>query len=182
MNKKGSMNSDNLWVIIMMILIAFAFALGYYGGKGTVANIDKVDTVIKRDTILKDTAITCFKEKPVPKEVYIHKIDTFYMKDGKDTLLKTENKQYQDTFTCAKDSIIILNYISGINSKLDSTKVNWKKQETIVTNTVEITKYIEKKRNFWDRLSIGPAVTAGYDPINKQWGVMVGASVFFDIK
>ena len=39
-----------------MILIAFAFALGYYGGKGTVANIDKVDTVIKRDTILKDTA------------------------------------------------------------------------------------------------------------------------------
>ena len=176
------MNSDNLWVIIMMILIAFAFALGYYGGKGTGANIDKVDTVIKRYTILKDTAITCFKEKPVPKEVYIHKIDTFYMKDGKDTLLKTENKQYQDTFTCAKDSIIILNYISGINSKLDSTKVNWKKQETIVTNTVDITKYINKKKAFIDRLSIGPAVTAGYDPINKQWGVMVGASVFFDIK
>jgi len=176
------MSNDNILVIIAILLTSLAFFVGYKGGKGTVTNIDKVDTVIKRDTILKDTAITCFKEKPVPKEVYIHKIDTFYMKDGKDTLLKTENKQYQDTFTCAKDSIIILNYISGINSKLDSTKVNWKKQETIVTNTVEITKYIEKKRNFWDRLSIGPAVTAGYDPINHNWGVVIGASVFFDIK
>lgn len=40
----------------------------------------------------------------------------------------------------------------------------------------------KEKRNFLDRLSFGPGVTAGYDPINKQWGIMVGASVTFKLK
>lgn len=40
----------------------------------------------------------------------------------------------------------------------------------------------KKKRNFLDRFSFGPSVTAGYDPINKQWGIMVGASAIFDLK
>ena len=122
------------------------------------------------------------KEKPVPKYIEIVKTDTFYKEDGTDTILKTENKQYQDTFTCANDSIIIQNFISGINSNLDSTKVDWKRQETVITNTVEITKYIEKKRTFWNRLSIGPAVTAGYDPLHKQFATTIGFGVFFDIK
>ena len=40
----------------------------------------------------------------------------------------------------------------------------------------------KEKRSFFDRLSFGPGVTAGYDPINKQWGIMVGASVTFNLK
>jgi len=40
----------------------------------------------------------------------------------------------------------------------------------------------KEKRSFLDRLSFGPSVTAGYDPINKQWGVLVGASVTFNLK
>jgi hypothetical protein len=40
----------------------------------------------------------------------------------------------------------------------------------------------KEKRNFLDRFSFGPGVTAGYDPINKKWGVMVGASATFDLK
>ena len=40
----------------------------------------------------------------------------------------------------------------------------------------------KEKRSFLNRLSFGPGVTAGYDPINKQWGVMVGASATFDLK
>jgi hypothetical protein len=40
----------------------------------------------------------------------------------------------------------------------------------------------KEKRNFLDRLSFGPGVTAGYDPINKQWGVVFGASVTLDLK
>lgn len=38
------------------------------------------------------------------------------------------------------------------------------------------------KRSFWDRFSFGPGVTAGYDPINKQFGVVIGASATFDLK
>ena len=40
----------------------------------------------------------------------------------------------------------------------------------------------KEKRSFWDRFSFGPGVTAGYDPINKQFGVVVGASATFDLK
>ena len=40
----------------------------------------------------------------------------------------------------------------------------------------------KEKRSFWNRFSFGPGVTAGYDPINKQWGVVVGATASFDLK
>ena len=40
----------------------------------------------------------------------------------------------------------------------------------------------KNKKGFWDRFSIGPAVTAGYDVVNKQWGVMAGASITYDLK
>jgi hypothetical protein len=39
----------------------------------------------------------------------------------------------------------------------------------------------KEKRKFLSRFSVGPSVTAGYDMINKQWGIMAGASVTFDL-
>lgn len=48
-----------------------------------------------------------------------------------------------------------------------------------VSNTTIFKK--EKKKSFWGRFSVGPAVTAGYDIANKQWGIMAGASVTFDL-
>lgn len=142
--------------------------------KDYLYKVNKIDTVYTTDTVYKDTTLYIFKEKPVPKYIEVLKTDTFYKKDGSDTLLKTENKQYQDTFTCAKDSIIIQNFISGINSKLDSTKVDWKKSETIITNTVEITKYINKKK-----IHFSPTISAGYDPLNKNFGIMVGVGIAY---
>lgn len=50
----------------------------------------------------------------------------------------------------------------------------------VISNTTVFKK--EEKRKFWDRFSIGPSITAGYDMVNKRWGVMAGASVTFDIK
>ena len=38
------------------------------------------------------------------------------------------------------------------------------------------------KKGFWQRVSVGPSVTAGYDLVNKQWGVMAGASITYDLK
>lgn len=40
----------------------------------------------------------------------------------------------------------------------------------------------KEKRSLWNRFSFGPGVTAGYDPINKKFGVVVGASATFDLK
>ena len=38
-----------------------------------------------------------------------------------------------------------------------------------------------EKRGFWKRFGVGPAVTAGYDVVNKQWGITAGAAVTFDL-
>ena len=50
---------------------------------------------------------------------------------------------------------------------------------TIINPTVWKKK---EKRTVWDRFAVGPSVTAGYDVVNKQWGVMAGASITFDLK
>ena len=39
----------------------------------------------------------------------------------------------------------------------------------------------ERKNGFWKRFAVGPSVTAGYDIVNKQWGITAGASVTFDL-
>ena len=39
----------------------------------------------------------------------------------------------------------------------------------------------KEKRSFWQRFGVGPSVTAGYDVINKQFGIMAGASVTYDL-
>lgn len=174
MNRKESMKCNTLIIVgILLTVIAF-FAIYHFK---TPQNVNKIDTVYKSDTIWKHDSIKIFKEKPILKIVKIEKTDTFYTKDGKDTILQTQSKQYQDTLCQNKDSIILKSYISGVNPTLDSISAEWKKQETIITNTVEITKYIEKRKRF----SYGPSITVGYDPINKNFGMMVGMSVFFDI-
>ena len=40
----------------------------------------------------------------------------------------------------------------------------------------------KEKRSFLNRFSFGPSVTGGYDVVNKQWGIMAGASMTFDLK
>jgi hypothetical protein len=40
----------------------------------------------------------------------------------------------------------------------------------------------ENKKKFWDRFSFGPGVTAGYDPINKRFGLVVGVTAAYDLK
>ena len=166
---------NSVLIIVGILLTAAAFFAIYHFE--TPKNTNKIDTVYKSDTIWKDTTLTIFKERPILKIVKIEKTDTFYTKDGKDTILQTQSKQYQDTLCQNKDSIILKSYISGVNPTLDSISAEWKKQETIITNTVEITKYIEKRKRF----SYGPSITVGYDPVNNNFGMMVGMSVFFDI-
>lgn len=45
----------------------------------------------------------------------------------------------------------------------------------------DVTVFKKKENSFWKRFSFGPSVTGGYDMINKQWGVMAGVSVTYNI-
>lgn len=167
-------------LIILTCILSIFLYNNYNNIKEYILHVNRVDTVYHSDTIYKDTTLYIIKEKPVPKYIEIVKTDTFYKEDGTDTILKTENKQYQDTFTCAKDSIIIQNFISGINSNLDSTKVDWKRQETIITNTVTIEKYIAKKKKFIDHFKIGVGVGYGLGLKNKDFEPFVGFSLNYN--
>ena len=46
----------------------------------------------------------------------------------------------------------------------------------------DVTVFKRKERKFFDRFSIGPTVSAGYDPVNKQYGAMIGVGITFDMR
>ena len=50
-------------------------------------------------------------------------------------------------------------------------------------NIRDVTAFEKKldRRKFVDRLSVGPAVTVGYDPFNRNFGMVVGVGVAFDL-
>lgn len=180
--------NDNKLIYITIILCILSFLILYINNNyNNILNYiidkytNKADTVLVSDTIRYVDTLTIFKEKPIPKEVYLTKIDTFYTKEGKDTIIKTENKVYQDTLCNKNDSIILKSYISGQNPTLDSIKVDWRKSETIITNTVEITKYIDRRKTFWNRFHIGIQAGYGYTFNSKELQPYVGLGGSFDL-
>lgn len=167
------MRNKYLTILLLSLLLIATFIIGYDVGVRRSEPIHTSDTVYNTriDTIYNDTVIE--KTKYIPKEVIKLRTDTI----TKDTILTFEQKIYEDTICNDKDSIILKNFISGISSKLDSTSVAWKKHTTVITNTVEITKYIEKPKTFWNRIHIQPQITSGYDVINHQWGIVGGIGI-----
>ena len=171
------MKAKHLNLLIILILAALfvtTFILGCKWQEMRSERQETSDTVFntKVDTFWKDTVIE--KTKYIPKKVEIIRTDTI----TKDTVLVTERKTYIDTLCNDKDSIILKSSITGINVKIDSLQAEWKKQKEIITNYVEITKYIEKPRKLF---SIQPQATVGYDPINRNWGAVVGFGVSINI-
>lgn len=167
------MSNKYLTILLLSLLLIATFIIGYDVGVRRSEPKNTSDTVYNTriDTIYNDTVIE--KTKYIPKEVIKLRTDTI----TKDTILTFEQKIYEDTICNNEDSIILKNFISGISSKLDSTSVAWKKHTTVVTNTVEITKYIEKPKTFWNRIHIQPQITSGYDVINHQWGIVGGIGI-----
>lgn len=169
---------QNKWIILILsALFVITFIVGCQWGEMRSERQEIRDTVtlVEFDTITitKDTTITKF----IPKKVEVIRTDTI----TKDTILITEQKIYEDTLCNDKDSIILQSFITGINSSLDSTSVVWKKHTTVITNTVEITKYIDKPKTFLNRFHIQPQITSGYDLINHKWGIIGGIGVGIDI-
>jgi hypothetical protein len=143
-----------------------AFFTVYYK---TPKTIEKRDTTIIRDTVWKDTTIT--EKELIPKFIVKKKVDTLYLKDGRDTLLVTESKMFDKRLTTSKDTADLQIYTTGINTSLDSLKWRLKTHRVNTTETVEIIKYEEQKNKL---VKFRPSITFGYDPLNKQWGLVVG--------
>lgn len=138
-----------------------------------------VTTEVKHDTLWKDT--TVIETKFIPKYIKELKRDTVYTKDGDTLELARESKRFDKTLTIDKDTADLEIYTSGIETSLDSLKMALKTHTDVITNTVTVTKYIEKPKTFWKRFHIQPQVTSGYDLINKQWGITAGIGVGIEL-
>lgn len=172
------MKTDSkILIIIAIILMAISFFTVYFSK--TPENVAKTDTITISDTVYKDTTITITKYKPVPKYIIKEKVDTLYDSNNNPVELVTENKLYQDTLICEKDTAELQIFTSGINAQVDSINLNLRKSETIVTNTVTITKYIEKKRTFWNRFNVGVQVGYGYGFKSKELEPYAGVGISF---
>ena len=175
------MNNDKPIIILIFVTLVLSFlSMLYLHHEFDKPEIEiRTDTIIKHDTLLHDTIIK--DTVPTLKYRTIIKIDTLFQKDNTPVELITESKQYKDTLTCnEKDSVILTSYISGINSKLDSTTVNLKKQEIIKTVTItnEITKTITKKNK---RFAIAPFAGVGYGFFSKKIEPVIGVGVAINI-
>jgi hypothetical protein len=175
-------NNTLIWVfaILTMIVICLLYFDVKYDIGEWLRKTPEVDTVYneKIDTLWKDTTIT--QTELVPTYIEIVKRDTVY-KNGKPIELLTENKTYNDTIECAEDTAVVTSYISGVNPNLDSLKVKLSRREIIKTNTITITKYIEKKKTFLDRFHIGVQGGYGYGFNYKGLEPYIGLGGSFDI-
>ena len=136
---------------ICFIILGFFYLdrNGYFKPRNEVI---KTDTVFKTktDTLWKDTLIT--ETKLIPKYIVKTKTDTLFSKDGDTIQLVTESKRFDKRLISDKDTADLQVYTSGIETSLDSLKMRLKTHKEVITNTVEITKYVEKKKTFWTQL------------------------------
>lgn len=170
------MKKDKLHIILLLIAIiimAISFVCVY---NKTPKLIEKRDTTIVRDTIWKDTTI--YEKQLVPKKIVETKIDTFYTDKGDTVQLKTEDKYFYKSSVMGLDTADVEIHTRGINTSLEELKMRLRLHTVHTTETVEITKYVEKKKKWFH---IQPQATFGYDPLRKEWGAVVGIGVGIDL-
>jgi FtsZ-interacting cell division protein ZipA len=127
---------------------------------------------------------------------------------GKIVVKETEKKEdvalESKTYEYSNNKNDTINYKLQINSEKEPNwyrlKMNLSDKFTVVNKTNgngqnettiqsgnkgdinNVTVYNKKeKKSFWKRFAIGPAVTVGYDPINKHMGMAIGVGITFDL-
>lgn len=167
-------------IAICFIILGF-FYLDRSGYFNTRKEVIKTDTVFTRktDTLWKDTTI--IEKEFVPKTIVKIKTDTLFKENGDTIQLITESKRFDKSIVSDKDTADVEIYTSGINTSLDSLKMRFKTHTDVITNTVEITKYIQKKKTFWDRWHVGLQGGYGYTLKTKDLQPYVGVGISFDL-
>ena len=174
-------NNDTLMWLCLWFAIVILGALFFMRECSTPPNIEKVDTVFstKTDTLWKDTTIV--KKEYVPTIVEKIQIDTVYDSNGDTIQLIVEAKKWEDSIVSNKDTAYLQIFTSGIRTSLDSTKIRLKTHTEVITNTVEITKIVEKKKTVWDKFSIGVGVGYGIGLKNKDFEPFAGVSLTYSL-
>lgn len=171
-------NNKLIWIsaliAVLIICLFWADSRGFFTKGGQVI---QTDTIMVSDTLYLHDTLTV--ENPVPYVVTKVKTDTVFTPAGDTLQLVTETKKYEENIIQDQDTATIKAQITGINANLDTISVMFNRRT--VTNTIEITKYIEKKRKFLDRFHFCPNVSVGYGLIQKKPDVYAGFGVVYEL-
>lgn len=178
---KKMMKSNLFLAVILLVMAVISFSLVKNCNRPRFNGIEKSDTIIKTDTLWKwkDTTIT--KKEFIPKYITKIKTDTLFKENGDTVQLITESKRFDKSIVSNKDTADVQVYTSGIKTSLDSLKMRFKTHREVITNTVEVTKYIEKKKTFKDRIKVIPNVGVGYGLINNKPDIYIGVGIGYEL-
>ena len=169
-------------VMATMLVLLYAQEKKLYDYKKLVSSIDYT-TIVTTDTVYKTKTYT----DTVPKYITRWKTKTDTLFKENDTILhlvELKGKTYSKTFTDDNDTITYHAHVSGYDvdssqyPRLDSIEFTLRRFNIQTNTTSTQVVNVPKKRQF---ITTSPSITVGYDPINKQWGAMVGVSLNFNV-
>ena len=169
-------------VMATMLVLLYAQEKKLYDYKKLVSSIDYT-TIVTTDTVYKTKTYT----DTVPKYITRWKTKTDTLFKENDTIphaVQLKGKTYSKTFTDDNDTITYHAHVSGYDvdgqeyPRLDSIGFTVRRFIKQTNTTLTQVVNVPKKRQF---ITTSPSVTFGYDPLNKQWGAMVGLSVNFNV-
>lgn len=180
----------SILLLIETVIVSLLFVQMYYQDKSIqkykdfVNSIDTTTlTIVEKDTVYQTKKYTDYVPKYITR--WRTKVDTLYRQnDSLQHVVEFKGKTYTNTLTDNSDTIEYQVHISGYDvdcsqyPKLDSIGFTLRRFVTQTNTTTTQVVNVPKKRQF---ITTSPSVTVGYDPINKQWGAMVGISLNFNV-
>lgn len=169
-------------VMATMLVLLYAQEKKLYDYKKLVSSIE-CNTIVVTDTIYETKTLT----DTVPQYITKWKTKTDTLFKENDTIphiVELKGKTYSKTFTDSNDTITYHAHVSGYDvdsqeyPRLDSIGFTLRRFMTQTNTTTTQVVKVPQKRQF---ITTSPSVTLGYDPINKQWGAMVGISLNFNV-
>lgn len=169
-------------VMATMLALLYAQEKKLQDYKKLVSSID-FTTIVTTDTIYETKTLT----DTVPQYITRWKTKTDTLFKENDTvphLVELKGKTYSNTVTDSNDTIEYKAYITGYDvdtqkyPRLDSIEFSLRRFITKTNTTSTQVVNVPQKRQF---ITTSPSITLGYDPLNKQWGAMVGVSLNFNV-
>lgn len=169
-------------VMATMLVLLYAQEKKLHDYKQIVSSID-FTTIVTTDTVFETKTLTDTVPEYITK--WKTKTDTLFKEnDSIPHVVELKGKTYSNTITDDNDTITYHAHVSGYDvdsvgyPRLDSIGFTLRRFVTQTNTTTTQVVKAQQKRQF---ITTSPSVTLGYDPINKQWGAMVGLSVNFNV-
>ena len=169
-------------VVGMMLIVMYKQDKQLMEYQDIINNMDTL-TVVERDTLYETKTVTDTVPKYITKTVT--KRDTLYKPN--DTIphtIELKEKVFGNTINDDGDTISYQAHISGYGyegddlPKLDSINLHTSHRIINTVETITIEKKVAQKQRKWH---LSPQATFGYDPINKNWGTVIGIGISYDI-